>query len=56
MVEAPDMVQFLFQYLRIDRAQFCQLASNYMPEGAEQEPTQIPISMQLEQEIGRAHV
>lgn len=55
MVEAPDMVQFLFQYLRIDRAQFCQLASNYMPEGAEQEPTQIPISMQLEQAFVRAN-
>lgn len=55
MVEAPDMVQFLFQYLRIDRAQFCQLASNYMPEGAEQEPTQIPISMQLEQAFVKAN-
>lgn len=55
MVEAPDMVQFLFQYLRIDRALFCQLASNYMPEGAEQEPTQIPISMQLEQAFVKAN-
>lgn len=55
MVEAPDMVQFLFQYLRVDRTQFCQLASNYMPEGAEQEPTQIPISMQLEQAFVRAN-
>lgn len=55
IVEAPDMVQFLFQYLGVDGMQFCERASNYMPEGAQQEPTEIPISMQLEQAFVKAN-
>ena len=54
MMEAPDMVQFIFQYIRVDRTQFCQIASNYMPEGARDEPSEIPISMQLEHAFVKA--
>lgn len=54
MVEAPDLVEFLFQDLRIDRAQFCQIASNHMPGGVEHEPAEIPVSMQLENALVKA--
>ena len=55
MTEAPDMVQFLFQYLRVDQMQFCQVASNYMPQSSEQEHAEIPISMQLEHAFVKAN-
>ena len=55
MVEAPDMVQFLFQYLNIDRVQFCQRAGNFMPDGAEQEYAEIPICQQLELAFTKAY-
>lgn len=54
MMEAPDMVQFIFQYLGVDSMRFCQMASSHMPAEARLEFSEIPISMQLEQAFARA--
>ena len=54
MTEAPDMVQYLFQYLGIDRVQFCQRTSRLFPAGAAREYPQIPLSTRLEQAFTKA--